>query len=68
MDKINVTTTMNREKHQKLKQIAKDRRMNLHELAEEILNWGAEQDVLALYRLGVRVPVFPGELESNQSG
>ena len=58
-DTINITTKIKEGKHKKLKELAKDRSLPLHQLVEELLNWGAEQDAISLYKLGVRVPLFP---------
>lgn len=61
MDKVHITAAISRETHEKLKEIAKSRGMNLYDTVEKILVWAGEQNALSLYRAGVHLPIFPNE-------
>jgi len=61
--KIKVFAPVSRDTHRHLKNMAQDRGVTLYRLAAEILKWAGDKDVTDLIRLGVRLPVYPGELE-----
>lgn len=62
-----VTGQLSESKHEKLKALAKDRQITLGQLSKALLEWGADQDVPTLYRLGVRIPLYPSEHTQSDS-
>jgi len=58
---IHVTTSIPKEVHKQLKEIAKDRNISLEDLIRAMLAWGGGKSVEDLVRYGVRLPVFTDE-------
>ena len=59
---IHVQIPIEESTHRKLSSLAKDRGISLGRLGLALLEWGAEQDAATLHRLGIRVPIYPGEI------
>lgn len=62
LDKVKMFAPVSLDKHKRLKAIAQDRGVTLYRLAKEILEWAGDKDVTELIRLGVRLPIYPGEV------
>lgn len=67
MEKVNISTSIDIEKHHSLREMADSRGVFLQTLNAKILEWAGDQDVQDLIRLGVRLPVFADEIGSRDS-